>query len=157
MRMRTLIGGACGVVALGLMALVLAGSGRAYFGQGPSHPLYRIAAVDRGLVQAEVHATGTLRPLVAVPVLSETAGQLRDVLVAENAAVNSGQVLARLDADAVTARLNYALADLAVARANVTVAQAQLERARADADNLRAGDAAAAADVERARSALADA
>ena len=157
MRARTLIGGAFVVVALGLLAFALTGSGRAYFGEGQSRPLYRIATVDRGLVQAEVHATGTLRPLVAVPVLSESAGQLREVLVAENAAVKAGQVLARIDADAVTARLNYALADLAVARADVAVAAAQLERARADAENLRAGDAAAAADVERARSAFADA
>jgi HlyD family secretion protein len=157
LRARTLIGGAFGAVALGLAAFVaFTGNGRAYFGQGQTHPLYRIAAVDRGLIQAEVHATGTLRPLVAVPVLSETTGRLRAVLVADNAAVKSGQVLARLDADAVTARLNYALADLAVARANVAVAQAQLERARADADNLRAGDAAAAADVERARASLTD-
>jgi HlyD family secretion protein len=152
-----MIGGAFGAVALGLIAFAFTAEGRGYFGQGPSRPLYRIAAVDRGLVQAEVHATGSLRPLVAVPVLSESGGQVREVLVAENAAVTSGQVLARLAADGVTARLNYALADLAVARANVAVAEAQLERARADAENLRAGDAAAAADVERARSALADA
>jgi HlyD family secretion protein len=152
-----LIGGAFGAVALGLAAFALTGSGRAYFGQDSSRPLYRIAAVDRGLVQAEVHATGTLRPLVAVPVLSESAGQLREVLVPENATVKAGQVLARLNADSVTARLNYALADLAVARANVAVAESQLERARADAENLRAGDAAAAADVERARSTFADA
>jgi HlyD family secretion protein len=153
-----LIGGAIGAVALGLTAFIaFTGDGRAYFGEGQPHPLYRIAAVDRGPVQAEVHATGTLRPLVAVPVVSQTAGALREVLVAENAAVRSGQVLARLDADSVTARLNYALADLAVARANVAVAEAQLERARADAENLRAGDAAAAADVERARASLADA
>jgi len=153
-----MIGGAFGAVALGLAAFIaFTGDGRAYFGEGQPHPLYRIAAVDRGLIQAEVHATGTLRPLVAVPVVSQTAGELREVLVAENAAVKSGQVLARLDADSVTARLNYALADLAVARANVAVAEAQLERARADAENLRAGDAAAAADVERARASLADA
>ena len=152
-----MIGGAFGAVALGLIAFAFTAEGRGYFGQGPSRPLYRIAAVDRGLVQAEVHATGSLRPLVAVPVLSESGGQLREVLVAENAAVTSGQVLARLAADGVTARLNYALADLAVAHANVAVAEAQLDRARADAENLRAGDAAAAADVERARSAFADA
>ena len=158
LRTRTLIGGAFGAVVLGLAAFVaFTADGRAYFGQGEPHPLYRIAVVDRGLVQAEVHATGTLRPLVAVPVVSQTAGELREVLVAENAAVKSGQVLARLDADSVTARLNYALADLAVARANVAVAEAQLERAHADAENLRAGDAAAAADVERARASLADA
>lgn len=157
MRAKTLIGGACGAVVLGLVAFALTGSGRAYFGQGPSRPLYRIATVDRGLVQAEVHATGTLRPLVAVSVVAQSAGELREVLVSDNAAVKAGQVLARLDADSITARLNYALADLAVARADAAVAQAQLERARADADNLRAGDAAAAADVERARSTLADA
>jgi HlyD family secretion protein len=157
LRTKTLIGGAFGAVALGLVAFALTGSGHAYFGHGSSRPLYRIAAVDRGLVQAEVHATGTLRPLAAVPVVAQTAGELRDVLVADNATVRSGQILARLDADAVTARLNYAQADLAVARANVVVAQAQLERARADADNLRAGDAAAAADVERAKATLADA
>ena len=158
MRPRTLVGGLFGAVALGLAAFVcFTGVGRAYLGEDQSHPLYRIAAVDRGLIQAEVHATGTLRPLVTVPVIAQTAGELREVAVAENAVVRSGQVLARLDADAVTARLNYALADLAVARANVAVAEAQLERARADAENLRAGDAAAAADVERARAAFADA
>lgn len=153
-----MIGGSFGAVALGLAAFVaFTGDGRAYFGDGQPHPLYRIAAVDRGLIQAEVHATGTLRPLVAVPVLSQSAGELREVVVTENAAVKAGAVLARLDADSITARLNYAQADLAVARANVAVAQAQLERARADADNLRAGDSAAAADVERARASLADA
>src|SRR5262249_54490165 len=133
------------------------GNGRAYFGQDQTHPLYRIAAVDRGLIQAEVHATGTLRPGVAVPVIAQTGGELREVLVADNTAIKAGQILARLDADSVTARLNYALADLAVARANVAVQQAQLERARADAENLRASAAAAEADVERARAALVDA
>jgi len=158
LRPKTLIGGAFGAVALGLTAFIaFSGNGRAYFGQGQPHPLYRIAAVDRGLIQDEVHATGTLRPLVAVPVVAQTAGELREVLVAENAAVKAGQVLARLDADSVTARLNYALADLAVARAHVSVQEAQLEGARADAENLRAAAAAAAADVGRARAALADA
>jgi len=158
LRPRTLIGGLFGAGALGLAAFVaFTGVGRAYLGEDRSHPLYRVATVDRGLIQSEVHATGTLRPLAAVPVVAQTAGELREVAVAENAVVKSGQVLARLDADTVTARLNYALADLAVARANVAVAEAQLERARADAENLRAGDAAAAADVTRARAAFADA
>src|SRR5262249_10136265 len=85
---RTLIGGAFGALALGLVAFVaFTGNGRAYFGQGQSHPLYRIAAVDRGLIQAEVHATGTLRPRITVPVVSQTTGVLREVLVAENAVV----------------------------------------------------------------------
>ena len=98
MRAKTLIGGLFGAVALGLAAFVaFTGDGRAYLGQGQPHPLYRIAAVDRGLIQAEVHATGTLRPLVAVPVVSQTAGELREVLVAENAAVKAGQVLMQID------------------------------------------------------------
>src|SRR5262249_46411044 len=54
LRAGTLIGGAVGAVALGLAAFALTGSGRAHFGEGLSRPLYRIATVDRGLVQAEV-------------------------------------------------------------------------------------------------------
>jgi len=120
-------------------------------------PDYRLAKVEVGPIASEVRATGTLRPRVTALVASPIIGRVTEVLVDFNTPVKAGQVVARLDADEATARLNLALADLDVGKATALVQQAEIERARSDSENLRQTALAATADVERAKISLDDA
>ena len=53
-------------------------------------PRPRTAAVDRGPVTAAVSATGTVNPLVTVPVGSQLSGQIRELLADLNTRVAAG-------------------------------------------------------------------
>jgi HlyD family secretion protein len=77
-----------------------------------------VAATTVDLV-VTVTATGTIQPITQVDIGSEASGVVRDVLVAENATVKSGDVLAVLD----TSRL---LAQRARIEAQVKSAEARL-------------------------------
>ncbi len=120
-------------------------------------PDYELAKVEVGPIADEVRATGTLRPRLTALVTSPVSGRVKEILVDFNVPVTAGQVVARLDADDATARLNLALADLDVGKVTAVGQQAQIERARSDAENLHQTALAADADVERAKIALADA
>jgi membrane fusion protein (multidrug efflux system) len=69
------------------------------------------------------------------PVIPRVAGQVAELLVADNQDVKAGQVLARLDDRDLRARLAEAEADLASARSGLAAAQASV--AAAEAARLR--------------------
>lgn len=118
---------------------------------------YRTGAVDRGSVVASVRATGTLTPMSTVLVGSMLSGQIVEILADYNSPVKAGQVVAKLNAEQITARRDAAAADLAQSRADLGVRKAQLERARAA--RLRANSTVLdqSAQRERANAQLAEA
>ncbi|HTO83035.1 MAG TPA: efflux RND transporter periplasmic adaptor subunit [Methylomirabilota bacterium] len=120
-------------------------------------PDYELAKVEVGPIADEVRATGTLRPRLTALVTSPVSGRVKEILVDFNVPVTAGQVVARLDDDDATARLNLALADLDVGKVTAVGEQAQIERARNDAENLHQTALAAQADADRAQITLADA
>lgn len=118
---------------------------------------YRVAAVDRGSVVSVISAAGTVKPLAAILVGSQASGQIKELAADFNSRVTRGSVIARLNDDAVEARLAQATIDVEVAAAVAGVQRAQLERAWADADAARAAVEVARANLDRAETNLADA
>ena len=118
---------------------------------------YRLAPIDAGPIVSAVATAGTLKPLAAILVGSQASGQIKELLADFNSPVKAGDVIARLNDDAVRARLAQAVVETEVAAAAAEIQRAQLPRAQADADGARAALLVAQADMERAEAALKDA
>lgn len=96
---------------------------------------FRSAAVTRGDVVRQVHATGHLEAITTVQVGAETSGRIATVEADYNDRVRAGQVLARFDRAALEAQLAQARAAVATARS--TLAQAKTDRERVARDKAR--------------------
>src|SRR5262245_27422469 len=75
---------------------------------GANAPAYKLVPVTRGDIVNLVTASGTLRPPVTATVVAPTPGAVREVLVADGAVVEAGQVMARLDDHVATAHVELA-------------------------------------------------
>lgn len=121
-----------------LVALAAAAGGYVWWKEPFKTPAaYRLAKVERGSITAVVSATGTLNPVVSVQVGSQVSGQLKELYADFNSAVKKGQLIARIDPQSFTLRVNQAMADVEAARAtaltqraNVAALQAELARAK---------------------------
>src|SRR5690606_3465589 len=91
--------------------------------QGTGAPTWRTAPLTRGTVIEAVSTTGTLQAVTTVEVGTQVSGVLEEILVDFNSRVRRGQVIARLETDALEARL-------AQDEAALLAAQASVERAR---------------------------
>jgi len=122
--------------------------------QPASGPQYRTIAVEEGPLASAVTANGKVDAVVTVVVGSQLSGQIRQLNADFNSRVNAGDVIARLDADMIEARLAQARADLESARAALVMQRAQQERAQADlatADAQNQRNVALVRDAERDR------
>ena len=115
---------------------------------------YRLARIDAGPIVSAIATAGTLKPLAAILVGSQASGQIKELLADFNSPVKAGDVIARLDDDAVRARLAQTVVEVEVAAAAVEIQRAQLQRVYADADGAQAALLVAQADVERAEASL---
>ena len=134
-----------------------AGAGFLFYAQAEPPPRFRLAKVDTGTIVSAVSATGSVNPVVTVLVGSQLSGQIRELLADFNSPVKSGQVIARLDADQIEARMAQARADLKASEAALVMQRAQSERARAEIDNARANVANNRANIVRSEAVLKDA
>ena len=147
-------------LALPAALLLLAGgavAGFHYLAQAEPPPRYRFAKVDTGPIVSAVSATGTVNPVVTVLVGSQLSGQIRELLADFNTEVKSGQVIARLDADQIDARMAQARADIKAAEAGLIMQRAQSDRARAEIESARANVANNRANIVRAEAVVKDA
>jgi HlyD family secretion protein len=147
-------------LALPAALLLLAGGAAAgfrYFAQAEAPPRYRLAKVDSGPIVSAVSATGTVNPVVTVLVGSQLSGQIRELLADFNTEVKSGQVIARLDADQIDARMAQARADIKAAEAGLVMQRAQSDRAQAEIASARANVANNRANIVRAEAVVKDA
>ena len=99
-------------------------------GNGRQQGRFLTEDAARGNLVVTISASGTLQPTRSVDVGSELSGTLEAVLVEENARVERGQVVARLD----TAKLEDAVVK---SRAAVTQMEATVAEARASLKRLR--------------------
>ncbi len=99
-------------------------------GNGRQQGRFLTEDAARGNLVVTISASGTLQPTRSVDVGSELSGTLEAVLVEENARVERGQVVARLD----TAKLEDAVVK---SRAAVTQMEATVAEARANLKRLR--------------------
>jgi HlyD family secretion protein len=105
---------------------------------------YKTAKLERGPLLAAVSSSGTVNPVRQVVIGSQVSGQIKEMRVDFNSEVRQGQVIARIDPQVFTYRVNQATADLESTRAavlnaqaNVGAATAAVSRAQLDADNAQ--------------------
>ncbi len=143
-------------------AVVLAGGGL-WYGVGQSRSsagpemAWRTATVERGSIIAAVSATGAINPTATAIVGSQVSGQVLEIMADYNSQVKAGDILARLNAEQTSARLDGARADLAQAKAQLEIQKSQIDKVRADILKLGATRADAMANVKKADATVADA
>ena len=116
-----------------VLSLLLAGAG--YAGWQALRPagavyVYRTQPVTRGSIVSSISATGTVRAVEMVEVGTQVSGTIQEIYVDYNSPVKKGQLLALLDPDVLTSRVEEGRASLSLAQAGVTRAQAALAAER---------------------------
>ena len=141
-----------------LLLFLLVGGGLAlaawgYTGRGESRPDYLTRPVERGVLEQQVSATGTVNPVESVEVGTYVSGPVQEIFVDYNSPVRRGQTVARIDPRTFAVKVRQREADVRTARARVekdqadaTFTQAVLKRTR----ELFERDLIAAQDVEAA-------
>jgi HlyD family secretion protein len=149
-----------------ILLLIAAAAGLGYAGwhfmgsqptRAANEPSWRTAAIERGSIIAAVSATGTINPTATAIVGSQVSGQVMEIRADYNSLVKSGDVLARLNAEQISARLDAARADLAQSRAQNLIQRSQVEKTKADILRLASTRADSQANVKKAEAQLADA
>ena len=146
-------------------AVVVALCGALYYaGHRGAHLGYDTAAVARGNIELGVSSSGTISPLITVPVGSQVSGQLTEIDVDFNSRVKKGQLLAVVDPSTFKSRVQAAEADMTVQQAvigsnevQVSNAQVLLDQAHRDFDRtqkLADQGLLSTNDLEKARNAL---
>ena len=93
---------------------------------------YDTVAVERGLIQASVTATGTLNAVVDVQVGSQVSGNIKGLFADFNTKVTKGQLVALIDPEAFQAQVDQAQAALGSVHSASTTLQAQVIKANGD-------------------------
>lgn len=116
---------------LGGAAVVVVGGG-IYWLAKPSdkNPQWRVGKVEKGNLTQRISATGTLSPLVQVPVGTQVSGVISALYADYNSLVKKGQLIAQIDPTLPDTQLRDAEASLDRARTNAEDAKVQMERAR---------------------------
>jgi len=142
-----------GLLGWGGVALVVAAVLAWWLWPADEAPPWQVQAADKGDLVLTATATGNLEPKSEIIVGAEISGLLKEVLVAENDVVSTGQVLARFDTDELETTLAEAEARLALAKASVEEAQATLAETTADErrkQELKTRGTASQADLDAA-------
>ena len=94
----------------------------------------KLATVERGMMVRSVVATGKVEPITKVEIKSKANGIIEHLLTDVDQVVQTGQVLAELDKENLTARLREARANLQAAEAAREAAVAQLKKNEIEAE-----------------------
>jgi HlyD family secretion protein len=137
------------VVALAVIVIAAVAT-VALFGRKSSAANFITAKIERGTVELDVSATGTLQAVTTVQVGSQVSGTVSWLGADFKSRVKAGQVVAKLDPSIFQAQVDNAQASLGNAEAAVQAAQT-------DITNQQANVAAAQANEEAARVARNDA
>lgn len=131
---------------IGIIVLLAAAVGLAAFlwGDKASASDYITARVERGSVEVNVAATGTVQAVTTVQVGSQVSGTVLWLGADFNSEVKRGQIIARLDPAIFQAQVENS-------RANVTNAQAAVQAAETEIINQKANLQAAKANLEVTR------
>jgi HlyD family secretion protein len=93
---------------------------------------YDTVAVERGLIQASVTATGTVNAVVDVQVGSQVSGNIKALYADFNTKVTRGQLVALIDPEVFQTQVDQAQAALGSAHSATTTLGAQVIKANAD-------------------------
>ena len=136
------------VVGTVLVALVAAG-GLLWRAHLQNVVQYETVPVERGSVQANVTATGTLNAVVDVLVSSQVSGNIKALYADWNTKVKAGQLVALIDPEIFQAQVDQATATLRSATAARITAEAQLEKAKSDLSGAIATEKSAEANLTK--------
>jgi len=118
-------------ILTGIAALVIVAAVVVWWRRGSEPPVkYRLAAADRGTIEAVVSATGTIQPVEQVDVSSQVSGTVYRLHADYNSRVRAGQVLCELEPSSFRARVAQSEAAVARSEAAVRESRRQLDRAR---------------------------
>jgi len=140
------------LLGIGLVALAGAGVAYWYWGGRAEQPNFRLAKIERGNLVAAVSSTGTLNPVVSVQVGSQVSGQIKEIFVDYNSVVKKNDVIARIDPDSFSLRVNQAMADLEAARATALTQRANVSALQAEVSRTQVALAEAERDLKRNQS-----
>jgi HlyD family secretion protein len=131
------------IVMIALLACV-AVAAAFFWGNKANASDYMTAKVERGNVEVNVSATGTVQAVTTVQVGSQVSGTVQWLGVDFNSQVKRGQIIARLDPAIFQAQVDNA-------RANVNNAEAAIQAAQTEIVNQKANLSASKANQEVAR------
>lgn len=123
------------LAVIALVALAVLGGGLAWVRYGPgakAESAYITATVQRGDIEDQVSATGSLQPRDYVDVGAQVSGQLRKILVEVGSEVKEGDLLAEIDAETSMARVEASRAQLRSQAAQMTERELALGKAERD-------------------------
>lgn len=106
-------------------------------GTGGGRQDYETSAVSRGDIRQSVSSSGTISPLITVPVGSQVSGQLTEVDVDFNTKVKTGQLLAVVDPSTFKSKVQSAEADMVVQRATIGSNEVQVSNAQVVLDQAQ--------------------
>ena len=112
-----------------IVLLLLLAGGAGYFflsDGGATEYTFRTAALESGNIVAKVTATGKLSAVTVVEVGTQVSGTVNEIYADFNDHVKKGQLIALIDPDVLSAKLEESKANLTVARASVARAKANL-------------------------------
>ncbi len=149
---------------LALIALVslavLGGGGFSYYRWGPgakTESAYITATVQRGDIEDQVSATGSLQPRDYVDVGAQVSGQLRKIHVEVGSEVKEGDLLAEIDAETSQARVDASKAQLRSQAAQMAERELTLAKTERDLQrqkNLMVEEATTAETLQNAETAV---
>ncbi len=115
----------------GLIALVAVGA-EAWWSSSQAQIKFETVVLERGSIEANITATGTLNPVVNVQVGSQVSGNIQALYADFNTKVKKGQLVALIDPQIFQAQVDQAGGAEASASVAVATAGAQIEKAKAD-------------------------
>jgi HlyD family secretion protein len=118
------------IVTLVVIAAIAASVGGYYYTRPGPEPKVSTAQVSRGDITEIVGATGTLDAVTAVTVGSQVGGIIQELGADFNSIVKKGQVLLRINPDAINTQIEQAQATLAQREADVERNKVSVEDAR---------------------------
>ena len=127
-------------LTIGVAVVIILGAGGFYGlstlnGASNSIDPSKLATVERGVMLRSVVATGKVEPITKVEIKSKANGIIERLHVDVDQIVQSGQVLAELDKENLTARAREARANLQAAQAAHEAAIAQLKKNEIEAES----------------------
>jgi len=115
---------------LGLTAIVVVAGGAAAYvlTRGKEEMKFRTAKVDRGNITQRISSTGTINPLIQVPVGTQVSGVVTSLTADFNSLVRKGQIIGTIDKTPWITALHDAEAQEKGAEATLALARATLAR-----------------------------
>ncbi len=123
---------------LGLVILAAAGA-EIWWSHSQAQIKFETVALERGSIEANITATGTLNPVVNVQVGSQVSGNIKALYADFNTQVKEGQLVALIDPEIFQSQVDQSTQATASAGVAVVTAAAQVEKAKADLAGAVAG------------------